>query len=192
MLRRATVAAMFVLVFWVPVVSASMPVYGGRITQRFWSGHKAYDIMAPFGTLVRAAWNGVVVFAGWQRNCGGNQVYIRQTNGLYSAYYHMSAILAHAGERVSAGTPIGRIGMTGIPFPGVHMVCATGPHLHFEVWRTYPYRDGDTRIDPWWTLTHRPGAKPQAKPKPKPKVIVHIAIPAPILLVRPRFAQWPV
>ena len=116
------------------------PVVGGGnyISQYFHYGHWAIDIAADYGSTVRAAAAGTVTFAGWKNNGGGYQVWISHGSGLYTTYNHMSAITVGAGQHVSRGTQVGRIGMTGD---------ATGPHLHFEVWRG-PIWDGGTRVNP--------------------------------------------
>jgi murein DD-endopeptidase MepM/ murein hydrolase activator NlpD len=103
----------------------AFPVPGGYISQYFHPGHLAIDIAADYGTPVRAAAAGTVVYAGWKSNGGGYQVWLAHGSGLYTAYYHMSAITVGAGEHVGRGSQVGRIGMTG---------WATGPHCHFEVW----------------------------------------------------------
>ena len=61
-----------------------------------------------------------MTFAGWKNNGGGYQVWIAHGSGLYTTYNHMSAITVGAGQHVSRGTQVGRIGMSGD---------ATGPHL---------------------------------------------------------------
>ena len=116
------------------------PVVGGNnyISQYFHYGHYAIDIAADYGTKVVAAASGTVIFAGWKNNGGGYQVWISHGSGLYTTYNHMSAITVGRGQSVSRGQQVGRIGMTGN---------ATGPHLHFEVWRG-PVWDGGTRVNP--------------------------------------------
>jgi murein DD-endopeptidase MepM/ murein hydrolase activator NlpD len=114
------------------------PVAGGYISQYFHYGHYAIDIAADQGTRVMAAAGGVVTFAGWKNNGGGYQVWIAHGSGLFTTYNHMSSIAVGRGQHVSRGQAVGRVGMTGN---------ATGPHLHFEVWRG-PIWDGGTRVNP--------------------------------------------
>jgi murein DD-endopeptidase MepM/ murein hydrolase activator NlpD len=114
------------------------PVAGGYISQYFHYGHYAIDIAADRGTPVKAAASGVVTFAGWKSNGGGYQVWISHGSGLYTTYNHMSSISVGRGQHVGRGQMVGRVGMSGN---------ATGPHLHFEVWRG-PVWDGGTRVNP--------------------------------------------
>jgi murein DD-endopeptidase MepM/ murein hydrolase activator NlpD len=116
------------------------PVVGGHnyISQYFHTGHYALDIAADYGTTVRAASSGTVIFAGWKNNGGGYQVWIAHGSGLYTTYNHMSAISVGHGQHVGRGQQVGRVGQSG---------WATGPHLHFEVWRG-PVWAGGTRVNP--------------------------------------------
>jgi LysM repeat protein len=116
------------------------PVVGGGnyISQYFHYGHYAIDIAADYGSKVRAAAAGTVIFAGWKNNGGGYQVWIAHGSGLYTTYNHMSAITVGRGQSVSRGQQVGRIGQSGN---------ATGPHLHFEVWRGMVW-DGGRRVNP--------------------------------------------
>jgi murein DD-endopeptidase MepM/ murein hydrolase activator NlpD len=115
------------------------PVPGGYISQYFHYGHPALDIAAPYGSRIEAAAGGTVVFAGWKDDMGGYQVWVSHGSGLYTAYYHMSAITVGVGEQVSRGEQIGRVGTSGY---------ATGPHCHFEVWRGYPWEGSSYRVNP--------------------------------------------
>ena len=116
------------------------PVVGGGnyISQYFHYGHYGLDIAADYGSEVRAAGGGTVVFAGWKGNGGGYQVWISHGSGLYTTYNHMSAISVGYGQSVAEGQQVGRVGQSGN---------ATGPHLHFEVWRG-PVWAGGTRVNP--------------------------------------------
>lgn len=118
----------------------SWPVSGGGnyISQYFRYGHYGLDIAADYGSLVRSAAGGTVIFAGWKGNGGGYQVWIAHGSGLYTTYNHMSAISVGSGQGVSEGQQVGRIGQSGR---------ATGPHLHFEVWRGGIW-DGGSRANP--------------------------------------------
>jgi len=116
------------------------PVVGGNyfISQYFHAGHYAIDIAADYGTRVVAGGAGTVIFAGWKSNGGGYQVWIAHGSNLYTTYNHMSAITVGIGQSVGRGQQVGRVGQSGN---------ATGPHLHFEVWRG-PVWDGGTRVNP--------------------------------------------
>ena len=114
------------------------PVAGGYISQYYHYGHYGLDIAADRGTRVMAAAGGTVIFAGWKNNGGGYQVWIAHGSGLYTTYNHMMSVAVGRGQHVGRGQQVGRVGMTGN---------ATGPHLHFEVWRGMIW-DGGTRVNP--------------------------------------------
>ncbi|MDQ2966677.1 MAG: M23 family metallopeptidase [Chloroflexota bacterium] len=116
------------------------PVGGGNdyISQYFHYGHYGLDIAADYGSRVRAAGAGTVIFAGWKSNGGGYQVWIAHGSGLFTTYNHMSAVSVGRGQPVEEGEQVGRIGQSG---------WATGPHLHFEVWRGDVW-EGGTRVNP--------------------------------------------
>lgn len=102
-------------------------IFGGRKHPIFgeWRNHTGTDYAAAAGTPVRAIGDGVVVFAG-RKGGYGNVVDIRHRNGMVSRYGHMRnfATGIRPGARVTMGSTIGYVGMTG---------WATGPHLHFEI-----------------------------------------------------------
>lgn len=116
------------------------PVVGGNnyISQSFHYGHYGTDIAATYGSKVVAAAKGVVTFAGWKSNGGGYQVWISHGSGLFTTYNHMAGVNVSAGQSVGRGQQVGRIGQSGN---------ATGPHLHFEVWKG-PIWNGGTRVNP--------------------------------------------
>ncbi len=93
------------------------PIEGGA------AFHPGLDFKGPKGAPIYAAAAGTVSFTGGRQGYG-NYVEISHGHGLVTRYAHMSRIIAHLGQPVTAGTPIGMIGSTGR---------STGPHLHFEV-----------------------------------------------------------
>lgn len=105
-------------------MSLLWPVPAGSISQYYHSGHLALDIAAPYGSTIVAAQSGVVTWAGWRNNGGGNVISIDHGNGMTTVYNHLNSIWVSPGQIVSAGQGIGGVGCTGI---------CTGPHVHFEV-----------------------------------------------------------
>lgn len=99
----------------------------GRISSFFGprgkSFHKGIDIVAPVGTLIRAAQSGVVSFSGTIRGYG-RVVIIDHPGGWQTVYAHNSANMVTKGQRVNRGDVVGKVGRSGN---------ATGSHLHFEV-----------------------------------------------------------
>ena len=93
------------------------PVYG---TVRL---HTGIDYGADSGTSIGAANDGVVISSGWLGDYGIATL-VDHGGGIVTVYAHQSASVVSAGQRVSAGSTIGRVGSTG---------ASTGPHLHFEV-----------------------------------------------------------
>jgi murein DD-endopeptidase MepM/ murein hydrolase activator NlpD len=119
--------------------SWAWPVPGGYVSQGFHYGHYGVDIAHDYGSTIVTPRAGEVVFAGWKDNGGGYQVWIYHGNGIYSGHHHMSSVLVRAGQSVSKGQRIGRVGSSG---------WATGPHDHFEVWVGYPWKSGSYRVNP--------------------------------------------
>ena len=86
--------------------------------------HDGLDLIAPSGKPVLAAADGVVKEVVRSRKGHGNMVVIDHENGYYTKYAHLSEIRTAKGRRVSRGTEIGHVGMSGNSF---------APHLHYEV-----------------------------------------------------------
>jgi|FEC22Drversion2_1045045.scaffolds.fasta_scaffold00866_16 murein DD-endopeptidase MepM/ murein hydrolase activator NlpD len=87
--------------------------------------HQGVDLLAPPGTPVHAASDGVVV--GAAPNAGyGNWIRIQHAGNVATVYGHLSEFAPgmSAGVTVQRGQLIGFVGSTGR---------STGPHLHFEV-----------------------------------------------------------
>ncbi|WP_420634369.1 M23 family metallopeptidase [Candidatus Palauibacter sp.] len=98
------------------------------------------DLAGRWGDTVTAAADGVVALVD-DFLLAGNIVYLNHGGGLLSGYFHLSEQLVQAGDRVSAGTPIGLVGASGR---------VTGPHLHWVV------RYGTTSVDPRSLLALQP------------------------------------
>ena len=103
------------------------PVRGRVISGYGTGGGKAndgIDIQVPEGTPVKAAENGVVIYAGDGLKEFGNTVLVRHEDGLVTVYGHASELTVARGQKVKRGQEIARSGMSG----------ATDlPKLHFEV-----------------------------------------------------------
>jgi len=87
--------------------------------------HNGTDFGAPTGTPVRSVADGEVVFAGVSSG-HGNFVKVRHEGGYETSYSHLSKIAVRKGQRIHQGDRVGAVGMTGL---------ATGPHLHFQMWK---------------------------------------------------------
>ncbi len=84
------------------------------------------NIAAAEGTPVRAAENGVVVYAGNELPGFGNLLILRHAGGWMTAYGHNATLTVRAGETVRRGQVVATVGHTG----GV-----VRPQLHFEIRR---------------------------------------------------------
>jgi murein DD-endopeptidase MepM/ murein hydrolase activator NlpD len=127
---------------------------GGRLQV-----HHGVEFINPQGTPIRAAGDGVVVYAGSDAemlfgpsyNYYGNLVVLQHnltdaSGGLvYTLYGHMVRTEVATGQTVAVGQTIGYVGGTGV---------ALGPHLHFEVrvgdpYNFYAVRNPDLWIRPY-------------------------------------------
>jgi len=86
--------------------------------------HTGIDLVAPFGSPVFAADDGVVALVGATSTGYGNYVVIAHAGGFDTLYGHLSTALVSVGQVVTQRTPVGLEGSTGN---------STGPHLHFEL-----------------------------------------------------------
>ncbi len=113
------------------------PVDGAHITSLFGlrkhpvlgytRAHQGVDFAAGSGTPILAAGDGVVAQVGpWGGY--GNWLRIRHSAGWDTGYGHISRYAAgiRSGVHVHQGQVVAYVGSTGL---------ATGPHLHYEIWR---------------------------------------------------------
>lgn len=97
------------------------------------SNHKGIDIGTAYGADIVAADGGTVLVATYSSS-GGNYVIIDHGGGLCTVYMHASSLTVSAGQTVSKGQVIAKVGSTGI---------STGNHLHFGVTLNGVY------VSPW-------------------------------------------
>ncbi len=100
--------------------------YGGRRSYNggpYLSYHEGVDFSAYKGTPVLAPAAGTVVLAE-ELFVRGGAVIIDHGLGIYSGYYHLSAINAEPGQEVAPGDILGEVGTTGL---------STGNHLHWDL-----------------------------------------------------------
>ncbi|MBR1616884.1 peptidoglycan DD-metalloendopeptidase family protein [bacterium] len=122
-----------------PVVTSGFikPVQGYKITSEFgWRVHPIFkrrkyhsgvDLAVSYGTPIKAANSGRVIFVGWYSGYGKVVIIDHGTiNGssIQTLYAHMSQTSIRQGATVQKGAIIGKVGTTGY---------STGPHVHFEV-----------------------------------------------------------
>ncbi len=86
--------------------------------------HRGVDYSAPYGTSIKAAGDGKVIFRGTKSGYG-NTIIVQHGGNITTLYAHMSKFAAKArvGARVRQGQTIGYVGATGL---------ATASHLHYE------------------------------------------------------------
>lgn len=109
----------------------------GRVVSGYGKGsgtsRDGIDIQVPTGTPVKAAENGVVIYAGDGLKDFGNTVLVRHENGLVTVYGHADKLNVKRGQKVKRGDEIATSGMSG---------STQSPKLHFEV------RKDSTPVDP--------------------------------------------
>ena len=93
--------------------------------------HLGVDYGAPTGSPVQAIGDGRVLFAGY-KGANGNMIHLRHSNGFETMYLHLSRMHVRAGDRVSQGQIIGRVGSTGL---------STAPHLDFRITQNGAFRN---------------------------------------------------
>lgn len=100
-----------------------------------YANHYGIDLGGTMGEPVKAADNGVVVYAGWNDWGYGEMVVIDHGSGWQSLYAHLATVDVVCGQEVYSGDVLGSMGDTG---------AAEGVHLHFEL-----RNDQYGRVNPW-------------------------------------------
>ncbi|HOP39505.1 MAG TPA: M23 family metallopeptidase [Geobacteraceae bacterium] len=101
--------------------------------------HSGIDISTQTGSPVCATADGVVSYSGWESR-GGNTVVIENGNGFRTAYAHNRRNAVNVGQRVKRGDVIAFVGSTGV---------ASGPHVHYEVWKNGKSVDPSEYLRRW-------------------------------------------
>lgn len=104
-----------------PATGAVIAAYGANVDGQRNDG---IDISVPEGTPVKAAENGVVIYAGNGLEKLGNTVLVRHSDGKVTVYAHLKSIDVNRGDKVNRGQVVASSGMSGN---------ASRPKLHFEV-----------------------------------------------------------
>jgi len=110
--------------------SAEFPIIApavGYVSRRFESekGHYGIDYAGKIGSLIVAAADGYVVFAGYTTD-DGYAIILSHGGGFLTIYKHNQNVLKSIGEFVKRGEPIALLGNSGRT--------SFGHHLHFELW----------------------------------------------------------
>lgn len=108
-----------------PVSGPVTSPFGYRIHPilRYRKLHTGVDFGVGYGSPIRAADSGAVIYATWMGGYG-NVIIVDHGRGISTLYAHQSSLAVSNGTRVTRGQTIGYVGSTGF---------STGPHLHFEV-----------------------------------------------------------
>lgn len=112
-------------------IPSLVPTFG-FVTQNFSAGevdnradHTGLDIAASIRTAIRATADAFVVFSGWH-HLYGNLIILSHGNGYFSLYGHNNQNLVEERDKINRGQLIALMGQSGV---------ASGPHLHFEIWK---------------------------------------------------------
>ncbi len=110
--------------------------------------HVGIDLVARYGTPVKAVGDGRVKSAGWSGELG-HCIRIEHDNGMVSTYGHLSKIGSeiYPNSYVRIGQVIGSVGSSGL---------ATGPHLHYALEKRGRY------VNP---VTQKLGVKRELSPR---------------------------
>jgi len=104
-----------------PVTGAVIAGYGANVEG---TRNDGIDISVPEGTPIKAAENGVVIYAGNGLKQLGNTVLVRHDDGKVTVYGNADTLSVTRGQKVQRGQTVASSGMSG---------GAKRPQVHFEV-----------------------------------------------------------
>ena len=91
------------------------------------TNHYAIDLVAKTGTKIKSIGEGTVVVSDWNPQTG-YVLGIQHSENFISFYKHCSVLLKNVGDIITTGENIAIIGNSG--------ELSSGPHLHFELWKS--------------------------------------------------------
>ena len=124
-----------------PVAGPLVAPFGVRWDGTLPDVHRGVDISVVTGTPVAAMSAGRVRFSGTMEDFG-LVVWIDHDDEVVTVYAHLSELRVATGDQLAKGDMVGLSGSSGN---------ASGPHLHFEIWRR------GVQIDPVAMLGGPPG-----------------------------------
>lgn len=89
--------------------------------------HLGVDVAANSKDVIKSIQKGTIILASWTPS-GGHTLIIQHPNSFISVYKHNAVLLKKQGAFVKAGDAIALVGNTG--------ELTSGPHLHFELWKS--------------------------------------------------------
>ena len=95
------------------------------------SYHQGVDIISKKGSDIRASAIGSVIYSG-NDDTYGKIIILAHKNNFYTFYGHLDTSFVKRHDFITKNELIGLVGETGQ---------ATGPHLHFEIWDEWSFRD---------------------------------------------------
>jgi murein DD-endopeptidase MepM/ murein hydrolase activator NlpD len=104
--------------------------------------HYGVDYAAPIETPVNVTAAGVVTSVENHR-LWGKKIVVAHGYGFSTVYAHLGSVLVSSGRRVKKGETIATVGVSGV---------TTGPHLHYEIWRSGKAQNPEEFIFPDPTL----------------------------------------
>ena len=91
------------------------------------TNHYGIDLVAKTGAKIKSIGEGTVVVSDWNPQTG-YVLGIQHSENLISFYKHCSVLLKNVGDIITTGENIAIIGNSG--------ELSSGPHLHFELWKS--------------------------------------------------------
>ena len=108
-----------------PAIGPLASTFGRQEHPRFHTVtfNRGIEIVSPEGRDIAAVADGTVIYADWFKGYG-QLIILDHGGGYFTLYAHAAQVLARAGESVSRGQVIGKVGDTG---------SLEGPQLYFEL-----------------------------------------------------------